>query len=321
MDKFANEDERHCDCKAYTTIQAEMDNAKKHEVVVIATVNNRRKLPDSLCRKGRFDYKFRFKMPTEEDNRKLIQHFFSIKKIDPTINYDDISKMMNFSSCAEVESLINGAAVNAAYNRKECIEMSDVVSCVLFDNYNSNNKDIDNNSESFRKTALHEAGHLVASEIILDGSVGLASARYCEDNPLGGFVRRCKKFDNDLDSAIVALAGKAAVEMYYLDEVADGCEKDIDKALMIIKDSISITGSVGLGFVSNLYDELDSYTHNDRIHAVISAELEKLMMKARNILIHNREFLEKVAKELEEKEALLASDIVRIKSEVNVVKV
>ena len=55
LDKFANEDENHSDADEYVAVQSGIDSVKDNNVLVLATVNNPRKLPKSLIRAGRFD--------------------------------------------------------------------------------------------------------------------------------------------------------------------------------------------------------------------------------------------------------------------------
>lgn len=74
MDKFANDDERHCDAKEYVAVQAGIDSVKGCDVFVIATTNALRKLPDSLIRSGRFDRTIVIKAPTQEDAAKIIKY-------------------------------------------------------------------------------------------------------------------------------------------------------------------------------------------------------------------------------------------------------
>jgi len=127
MDKFANEDERHRDAEEYVAIQAGIDDIADAEVFVIATANDIEKLPESLIRAGRFDRKINIYSPEEEDAYRIIRHYMKDKKVSADVNYEDLAMMMLFGSCADLEMILNEAAINAAYERKENISMKNTV--------------------------------------------------------------------------------------------------------------------------------------------------------------------------------------------------
>lgn len=193
MDKFANEDSDHRDAEEYVAVQSGIDEVKNCDVFVLATANEMRKLPESLVRSGRFDRKIEVKCPTDKDANKIIAHYLSDKKVSKNVNMEDLSKMISYSSCAELETILNEAAISAAYKRKTDIEMEDLVKSVLRMIYDSPDNYTKASAEDMKKTALHEAGHLVVSEVLCPGSVGLASLRSTGRDSTGGFIHRCKE--------------------------------------------------------------------------------------------------------------------------------
>ena len=164
MDKFANEDDRHRDADEYVAIQAGIDDVKGSEVLVVATANNVRKLPDSLYRSGRFDIKIEVCTPNEDDCINIIKHYLSDKKVSSDVDAEDVAKMMGFGSCAELESILNEAAANAAYQRKELIDMKSIVDAILRTEYDAPDNFTKVSDEDIKKIAVHEAGHLVICE-------------------------------------------------------------------------------------------------------------------------------------------------------------
>lgn len=311
MDKFANEDSDHRDAEEYVAVQSGIDEVKNCDVFVLATANEMRKLPGSLVRSGRFDRKIEVKCPTDKDANKIIAHYLSDKKVSKNVNMEDLSKMISYSSCAELETILNEAAISAAYKRKTDIEMEDIVKSVLRMIYDSPDNYTKTSSEDIKKTALHEAGHLVVSEVLCPGSVGLASLRSTGRDSTGGFIHRCKELSRRPYYVLVSLAGKAAVELYYCDTVASGCRSDINRACNYIRDGISENATLGFGMidVSTRSFPETSENMNSRSEAVTHAELERYMRIAKDILLKNREFLERVTAALIEKETLLYSDI------------
>ena len=345
MDKFSNEDDRHCDAEEYVAIQACIDESAGHDVFVLATVNKMSKLPDSLVRAGRFDRDIRFYSPKRSDARKIVEYYLSDKKLSENVNFDDLVKMMTYNSCSELETIINDAAIRAGYAGKEVIEMNDLTASVLTMQYNidagwntpgtrrrrrRDDDDEDENetvSESEpvselerRKIALHEAGHLVASEVLKSGSVGLATIRSGSSSK--GFIYQCIENNSRRDAIVISLAGKAAVELYYSDVCASGCQSDIEKAVALIKVGIRYSGTHGFcGVETSIgggYETAYSDSYKTTVEILTKAELEKYMFKVRDIMMKNRDFLEKVTEALLEKEVLLASDIKAIRDSVTI---
>ena len=314
MDKFANEDNNHRDAEEYVAVQAGIDDVKGTGVFVLATVNEHHKLPRSLTRSGRFDRCIEVCSPNSQDCVKIIKHYLADKKVADDINIEDISKMISYSSCAELETIMNEAAILAGFKRKECIEMSDIVSSVLKMEYNSPDDFTKITDAELKKIAYHEAGHLVMSEILCPGSIGLASVRTSGRNSVGGFVRRCKKLPNAESHILVSLSGKAAVELNY-GICADGCESDIKRAFECIRDEISENGSMGFSMVdvANHRFPETSESLNSRNESIVQTELERYFYKAKEIILKNKEFLDTVVCALIEKETLLSSDIKKIR--------
>ena len=323
MDKFANEDDRHIDAEEYVAVQAGIDEVKGYNVFVFATVNEIRKLPRSLIRSGRFDRKIEVNSPTDRDAEEIIKYYLAEKKVSDNVNMDDLVKMVSYGSCAELETILNEAAIGAAYARKEKIEMDDLVKSVLRMQYDAPDNFTKKSSDALKEIALHEAGHLVVSEILTPGSVGLASLRTAGRDSTGGFIHRCMPVTRRAHHILISLAGKAAVELYYSGVCASGCQSDIRKAADNIRDAISESGTGGFGMidVANHRFPESSESFNSRNESVVHAELERYMFKAREILIKNRDFLEKAAQMLSEKETLLYSDIRKLRESIKITEV
>lgn len=317
MDKFANEDDDHKDADEYVAVQAAIDESRGKDIFILATVNSIWKLPDSLVRAGRFDRTIKVERPNNEDCAKIIKHYLSDKVISKELNIDDIAKMINYSSCAELETIVNEAAIHAAYKRKTTIDIEDFVSAVLRLEYNLSDNCEKTDSERIKQVAMHEAGHVVMSEVLIPESIGFASVRKKRARGTGGFVHRCKDVDTPEQHIMISLAGKAASELYF-GICGIGCSDDIRKAFESIRDGISGEGTLGFGMIDvadHRFPET-SESLNSRNETVVQAEMERYMFKAREILVKNREFLEKVSKALEEKENLLFSDIQQIRASV-----
>lgn len=315
MDKFANEDRRHRDAEEYVAVQAGIDSVKGFDVIALATVNDFEKLPDSLTRAGRFDKCIQICLPRIDDCRKIIKHYLKGKRAAADVNLDDVAKMINYNSCAELETLINEAAVIAGYKRKPHIETEDITDAVLKAEYGAPDDTAAAESDTnLKRIAYHEAGHLVMSELLCPGCVGLASVRKSKGTTADGFVRQCKRMPAAADHILTSLAGKAATELVY-GKCDTGCDIDIRQAADCIRKNISTIGSMGFGLVDVLNYEFSEYSQRmlSESEAVVHAELSRYMFKAKEILAKNGAFLKKSAELLLKKGVLLASDIEKLR--------
>lgn len=315
MDKFANEDRGHCDADEYVAIQAGIDDVKDRNVFVLATANDYGKLPRSLRRCGRFDRKIEFNSPSAEDAEKIMSYYLQNKKLDPSVNIGDLFRMLDYESCAVLETVLNEAAIYAAYARKETIDTGDLIRAVLRKAYESPKSYRKMSDEDIRKIALHEAGHAVICEALLPGGVGLISVRAGEGET-GGLMHRCRDTADREQNILISLGGKAATEIYHPNNAATGCSADITKAKKIICNQLEENAAMGfalLEYNTNDYNSM-SEAQRSRIETAIHAELEHYMMQTREILLQHRPFLEKLTDELVQKETLLYSDVQRIKA-------
>lgn len=321
IDKFANDDRHSSNAEGYISVQSGIDKVKNSDVFVIATANDIEKLPETLIRSGRFDRKIEFQNPTGEDAEKIIRYYLSDKKLADDVNLDDISKMMSYKSCADLETILNEAAILAAFNRKPAIEMNDFVSATLRAQYTSPDDSFLISDDEMKKKALHEAGHLAVSEALCDGSVGMVSVSRTGRSAVEGYIHCCKNIDSRRFCVAVALAGKAAVELYHSETVADNCESDIFKAVGHIRGGISGNAILGFGLTDMTSTSMQSVSDemNMRTETAVQAEMERYFIKVRAILIKNKAFLEKAASDLAEKGTLLYSDIQRLKRDCGMV--
>ena len=242
-------------------------------------------------------------------NYSMIQLEFS-----DSVNMEDLTRMMRYNSCAELETILNEAAVRAAFARKTGIDMEDMVSVVLKQQYGAQEDMPRVSDEVIEKVALHEAGHLVVCEALCPGSVGFASLLPSDENRCGGFIHCCKGV-SDSQSAIIALGGKAAVETRYVGQVAEGCSDDIACAVNCIREAAAKEGTLGFSLLNVESDSSSNMSEslNARSEAAVQAELERYYGKARALLAQNEAFLKEITEALVMKKTLLYSDIQAIR--------
>lgn len=134
LDKFANEDERHCDSEEFVTVQACIDKVKDKRVFVVATVNNMRKLPSSLTRPGRFDHILEFDCPEGQDAEDIVAFYLSKKAYVADMDVKRIARLLEGKSCAQLETVVNQAGAYAAFDGRSQVEMKDMIKAILRSN-------------------------------------------------------------------------------------------------------------------------------------------------------------------------------------------
>ena len=333
MDKFANDDEKHRDSEEFVTVQACIDEVKDRQVFVLATANDTGCLPRSLTRPGRFDHVIEVETPEDEESALIIEHYLNGKKLALDVDVAAIASLLSGKSCATLEMVINEAGLRAGYERADFITTEHIVEACLNTIFDAGDKpygdesiDIAGSSEA-SQVAWHEAGHVAIREIFMPGSTTIASARR-NHGSMAGFVRH----HNDKSEKenlcglrleklriITDLGGRAATEIRF-GTLDVGSESDLRRAYRRaydLYDDLALGGFSLLGgpcFRSS--DGMDETIHN-----ATAILLEELYHTAKQALSVNRDFLDKLASALAEKDYLLASDIAEIRESCDIVKV
>ena len=296
MDKFSNSDEDQKDTEEYVTIQSCIDEFKEFKVFTLATVNNIYKLPDSLRRAGRFDETIEFIAPRGKNAESIIDYFLKQKKAVGDIDVKELALILDGRSCAELETIINKAGIYAGFANRERICQQDIIDAT--------------------KIAIHEAGHAVVSEVLEPGSVTLVSV--CRNSWATQGVTNIHEADDYKLSielheheVIRALGGKAATEI--LLGVADvGCYSDLCHAHNNVDKLVDELGTLGL----DTHTKRDSSAYIcEKRDQLITSELERYYKIAKQIIVENRNFVEKLRDALLEQKTLTFRDIERIRKE------
>lgn len=304
MDKFAKDDYSTAE---FTAVQGCMDKVWDKPVFVIATVNDADTLPDSLLRCGRFDRQIIVHRPDTEDAEEIIRHYLERQVAAPDIAISDLAMLLVHSSCAELESALNEAAVYAAYDRSSTISAAHFIRAVLTTVHHVSPDISDADKEDQEASAWHEAGHIAVMELLAPGSVAFATLCSKRPRDCSGFILRNSRLDMETN-VMTLLAGKSACELHY-GKVAIGCGDDLSKAAAQIRRWVETLGSNGiLGVnVSGRYDGSD--IGKMERETILRAELECYLFKTKELLAANRDLVQELADALLKKQTLLHSDI------------
>ena len=316
LDKFTNDSsEGRRDADEYVAVQAGMDATADCGVFVVATVNSRWKLPESLVRAGRFDVEIELKTPSLHDTEKIMRHYLAGKGFD--LDCDDLKEfagIMVENSCADVESVVNRAAIYAVYDGRDSVIKDDLIRACLRRFFHAPDGADRYTPATRSRIAYHEAGHAIVADVLEPGSVNLISIKATEGFT-GGTVSYRKHPDYlhrlhyQENRVRVLLAGRTATELVY-GEVDLGSASDVFRAMHVLRRFRD--DYVAFGF-ENYVDQFTPEAAKTDAHHRMMQEPEKYCREAKKILIDHRAYLDAVAKELLEKETLLGCDLVRIR--------
>ena len=305
MDKFSSDE---FSTAAFTTVQSCIDKVQEKRVFVIATVNNVEEIPDSLLRCGRFDRQIEVQRPNCTDGEQIIRRYLSGKAPVPDISLSDLTQLLSRSSCVQVESALNEAAIYAAYERSGSITRAHLVRAVLKTIHHVPPEVYPVSREECRKVAFHEAGHTAMMELVTPGSAAFATLLYSPASACCyGFVHLNRSLGRRAN-ILVRLAGKVACELQY-GRMAPGCNSDIRVAAKLIREKTEELGGSGmLGVnVSGRYG--DSEVSLLERETIVRAELERCLFEAKEMLAARRQMVQELAEALLEKQTLLYSEI------------
>ena len=316
LDKYSNGDEYHKNSEEFVTVQSCIDDAKGKNVFVLATINDEDAIPKSLLRAGRFDNRIEVNAPKGEDAEKIVEYYIKKKNFVSDVDVKTITRLLNSSSCAELETVINEAGVYAGFNRKEKIEMDDIVKACLRIIHKAPERENAHSPEVLKSVAYHEAGHAVIAEVLEPGSVNFVSVR-SHGGSTGGFTNYYQPEEYWIkkqymeNRVIVLLGGKAATETVF-GETDVGTNSDLHRAFDICLRFVD-------DYCSTSFDRWiqgREYSNGvvERRDMQLSVEMEKFYQKAKKILTLNREFLDKLATALMNKDILTSVEIQAIKA-------
>ena len=306
----------------------EMDGFGVNEGVIILAATNRPDILDpALMRPGRFDRRVVVNYPDIRGREEILKVHAKNKPLAPDVDLKDIAKTTPGFTGADLENLLNEAALLSARKNNKVISMEEIKEANYKVIMGPEKKSRVISDKEKRLTAYHEAGHAIAVRLV-SSTVKVDRVTIIPSGRAGGFTSY--KPDEDrhyttkgqlIEQIMVSLGGRAAEDLV-LGEISTGASNDLQKANQIARDMITKYGmSENL---SNLVfgDENDevflgkSYAHirnySEEISAKIDADVKAIIDDAYNkikeLLTENRNKLEDVAKALLEKERIEADE-------------
>ena len=306
----------------------EMDGFGENEgIIIIAATNRPDVLDPALLRPGRFDRQVTVNLPDVKGREEILKVHARNKVLASSVNIAAIAKRTPGYSGADLENLLNEAALLAVRRNKDAITMSEIDEAsdrVLMGPAKTSAK----RSESDRKlVAYHESGHAVVG-IKLKGANDVQKVTIIPRGSAGGYnmmipseEKICRTKTDLLEEITGLLAGRVSEEIVF-GEVTTGAENDFEKATKIARSMVTEYGMSDLGpmqleqregssFLGRDYNKIRNFS-NEVAHE-IDQEMRKIIDKcyqdATKIIKDNRKLLDLLANTLLEYETLTKEQI------------
>jgi len=303
-------------------ILVEMDGFNPNELVIVIAATNRGDLLDpALLRPGRFDRRIIVDFPDLEGRNDIIKIHAKGKPFAPEVNWDRVAKRTVGFSGADLENMLNEAAIFAARHAKEQIAMDDIEEAATKVKLGPEKKRLQSDLDK-KLTAYHEAGHAVVSHFLPHTdpvhrisivSRGMALG-FTLIPPAKDKLHETKT--NLLERISVMMGGRAAEEAIF-NETTTGAANDFDQATniakaMVVEYGMSDLGPINFGPTRDVTEWGKTYweqnTVSQEMLAKIDAEVKEIITSRYKIAVQtvkaNKKLLDDVAVALLKTESL-----------------
>jgi len=307
----------------------EMDGFSDNSgIIVIAATNRDDVLDPALLRAGRFDRKITVSMPDKAGREAIFKVHARNKKVDPTVDYAQLAKRTVGFSGADIENIMNEAAILAVRRNKELIGLDEIDEAIDRRVAGPAKSSRGLNAHERDVVAHHEAGHAIIG-IKWPHSDKVQKITIIPRGNTGGHVRMTPEDDRfiltkkELEARIIGYLGGRSAEEVFFDDVSTGASNDIEVATQIARMMVCELGMSPLGPIQYERDTGSvflgrDYTNSQKNFSVetatkIDAEIRKIIEDAHEqalkIIRDNKEDVELIAKTLLEHEQITAEEI------------
>ena len=303
----------------------EMDGFSVNEGIIVMAATNRVDILDpAILRPGRFDRKIVVGRPDVKGRLEILNVHSAKKPLGDDVDLDSLSRTTAGFTGADLENLLNEAAINAARDGRKFISNDDVSRAFIKVGIGTERKSKVISDKEKKITAFHESGHAILFHVLPDvGPVhsvsiiptGMGAAGYTMPLP-----ERDEMFNTKgkmLQDIIVSLGGRVAEELVF-DDITTGASQDIKQATSTARDMVTKYGfSSKLGLINydNDSDEVfigrdfgHTRVYGENIASEIDNEVRDIIndcyAKAKRIISDYRGVLDRTAQLLLEKEKI-----------------
>ncbi|MBI3290439.1 ATP-dependent zinc metalloprotease FtsH [Candidatus Microgenomates bacterium] len=309
-------------------ILVEMDGFTPNDNVLVTAASNRPDLLDSaLLRPGRFDRRVMVDMPDREGRVAILKIHSRGKKFVKNINWDKVAERTVGFSGADLENMLNEAAIFAARNDKKETEMRDIEEAATKVKLGPVKKRLQT-VEDKRLTAYHEGGHAIVTHLLAHTDPVHRISIVARGMSLGHTlippaVDRAHETKTHLLEQVTAMLGGRAAEDVVFGEMTTGAANDIESATrltrhMVVEFGMSKLGPISLGSQTDgfmggyIEGPMISQDMQKKIDDEVKRIIDTCYKEARFIVLKARKTLDKIADSLMEKETLEREDFEKI---------
>ena len=310
----------------------EMDGFAPNEGVIVLAATNRPDILDkALLRPGRFDRQIVVSAPDVGAREKILEVHARKKKLADDIDLKTIAKNTSGFSGADLENVLNEAALLAARRNLKEIGMPEIEDAMVKVTMGPEKKTRVRSDKEKKLVAYHEAGHAVVSKF-LPTQDDVHQISIVPRGMAGGYTMYRPSEDksfmskSEMEENIVSLLGGRVAESLILNDISTGASNDIERASQIARDMVSkygmsdVVGAIMFGsgqeevFLGR--DFTQSKNYSEQTAAVIDAEtkniIDKAYKRAEDILREHIDKLHVVAGILLEKEKIDGEEFAKI---------
>lgn len=327
MTGITSHDERE---QTLNQILVEMDGFAPNENVIVVAATNRPDLLDpALTRPGRFDRRIALDMPDIEGRGAILKIHARGKPFATSVNWDKVAKRTVGFSGADLENMLNEAAILAAREGKKAIDMDDLEEAATKVKLGPEKKRLQSDFDK-KITAYHEAGHAIVTHELPNMDPVHRVSIVSRGLALGFTLippqsDRLHETRSHLLEQITAMMGGRVAEELIFNEMTSGAAADFDQATKLARDMVVEYGMSKLGPI-NFGPTVQSFEFgrqwleqrpiSQEMRAKIDKETKKIIDegygRAKEILTNQRKKLNIVAKELIKKESLDGEDFEKL---------
>ena len=296
----------------------EMDGFESEQsVIVIAATNRPEMLDDALLRPGRFDRTIVINLPDVKEREDILRIHAKNKKFAEDIDLKNIAENTAGFSGAELANILNEAAIIATSRKQKEISNQDVEDALAKVTVGLEKKNRRISDKDKRLTAYHEAGHAVVSKYLPTQDV-VKEVSIIPRGMAGGYTMYRNNEDKyyisetEMREKLISLMGGRAAEKIALNEISTGASNDLEVAMEIARNMVTIygmndkIGPMSLNLKNEAYEKLQllGTDMQNTIGLEIRKTLEQAYQDAQTILRMHRDKLDAVAEVLMKKEKI-----------------
>lgn len=264
-------------------------------IIVIAATNRPDVLDPALLRPGRFDRQITVNRPDAHGREDILKVHSRNKPLGPDVDLKEIAKDTIGFTGADLENLLNEAALLAVRRKKKALTMEEISDATSRVEMGTEKKSHKYSEKAKKLTAYHEAGHAVSSFYIEDHDPVKEISIIPRGMGAGGYTWYTPQEENynskaDMLNDLISLLGGRVAEALSLNDISTGASNDLQRATSICRDMVSKYGmSDELGpvvysddnnevFLGKDYGHVNNYS--EATSAKIDAQIEKMMRNA-----------------------------------------